>query len=114
MGLAHFTNIHTSTYVDTQIYWNPIVLSFNNKECDKILKLGPLPKDKNTVIKATFREDDEDRNLILKENPKDISIEHYNREGIIIRKMIIHGCVFTELPDYGIEIRFDNFEDLYF
>lgn len=112
--LAHFSGpIRDNLLTSNDYKYNPMVLSFNNKECDKILKLG-MPIKNNSSIKATFREDDDDRNIILKEKPKDMSIVQYDREGIINRKTIIHGCDFTELPEYEIDIKFEWFEDFYF
>ena len=127
--LSHFTRLAHfpcgSTWHDTDggIYLNPIVLCFNDKECDKLLKTNLLPfygKDKDlkdflTAFKTvTFREDDELRTVLLNEQPKEMRLEHYDREGLLIRKVLIHGCKCIEMPDYEVEIQFDSWEDLYF
>ena len=113
--LAHFPGGPRYWGGDEQIYLNPIVLCFDNKECDKLLKLGiPNPIEKTSSIKATFKEDDEMRNTLLKENPKDLRIEFYDREGLTIRRIYMRECKCIEIPDNEVEIQFDSWEDMYY
>lgn len=114
--LAHFPGGPKYWGADNNIYKNPIVLCFDNKECDNLLKIGvPNPID-NWIksIKATFREDDDMRNTLLKEDPKELRIEFYDREGLTVRRIYLHNCKCIEKPDYEVEILFDNWEDMYY
>ncbi len=113
--LAHFPG-GPRYWGDAQIYLNPIVLCFDNKECDKLLKIEiPNPIDKKTSsIKASFKEDDEMRNTLLKENPKDLRIEFYDREGKTIRIIYMRECKCVEMPNNEVEIQLESWEDKYF
>lgn len=111
--LAHFVRPEMATWVDTQIYWNPIVLSYNNIEFDRLTKIG-VPFENNSSIKATFNEDDKLRDVLLKDNPKDLRLDFYDKEGKTIRVIYMRQCECKELPNYEVEILYEKFEDFYF
>ena len=119
--LAHFPGGPRNWDWGGPIYLNQFVLCFDNHESKDMLKLKNFLPSYNlkenyiTQFKSiTFKEEDEFRILLLEKQPKDLSLEQYNKEGKLIRRVLMHGCEFIEMPDCEVEIKLDNFEDLYF
>lgn len=125
MPLVHFPG--NSCNYDAPLHLPLIVISYSTYESksiklsDNFLSCYPIYTNKRITEDyldlyktITFKEDDELREILLKDKPNELSIIVYDREGLVIRKFDMFGVEYEKMDDYKISIKFRNFEDYYF
>lgn len=127
MPLPHFINVNYWKKEEIPVYVPMKILSFKEYESKEVMfsknfflfyPYGNKEKDKylSENKSVTFKDNDNFRDILLEQKPKELKYKVFDKEGNLIRELTMYEMEYIENPknQYEVGLKFKDFEDKYF